>query len=115
MFFTGYLVSLLPTIPGRFMSPTAQGEIRTEAVQPDALKAGTKINQQLGYGGHQDPQKVSSNTYLYLLFPVLTHLTTTIVRCKTRGGCNGCKTTLLKEKNYSMFKVCKPIQYEVLA
>lgn len=40
------------------MSPTSQGDMRTEAVQPDALKAGTKINQQLGYSG-QDPQKVS--------------------------------------------------------
>lgn len=41
----------------RFMSPTTQGDIRTETVQPDALKAGTKINQQLGYGS--DPQKVT--------------------------------------------------------
>lgn len=39
------------------MSPTTQGDIRTETVQPDALKAGTKINQQLGYGS--DPQKVT--------------------------------------------------------
>lgn len=37
------------------MSPT--GEIRTEAVQPDALKSGSRINQQLGCA-KTDPQKV---------------------------------------------------------
>ena len=42
------------------MSPTAQGELRTEAVQPDALKSGSKINQQLGYAS-SDPQKVLRN------------------------------------------------------
>jgi len=39
------------------MSPHTQGELRTQAVQPDASKSGIKINQKLGY--QQDPQKVS--------------------------------------------------------
>jgi len=36
------------------MSPHTQGELRTQAVQPDASKSGIKINQKLGY--QQDPK-----------------------------------------------------------